>query len=133
MADELGTFNEKDTPVYYGLIKDHAGAVVDLTAADSLTLTLYEESTEAVVNSRTAQNVKNANGVTVYATAQSVTIDGVAISYNLIWPTTIADNAIIGTRSLEKHIGVFTAIWSSGTKRSTHEVSWLIRNLTKVS
>jgi hypothetical protein len=129
---DLGTFNEKDTPVYYGLITDHAGAVVDLTAADFLTLTLYEESTEAVVG-RSAQDVKNANGVTVYATAQSITIDGVATSYNLIWPTTIADNTIVGTRSLERHIGVFTAIWSSGTKRSTHEMSWLIRNLTKVS
>jgi hypothetical protein len=133
MADELGTFNEKNTPVYYGLIKDDLGLVLDMTAVDSFTLSLYEESTEAIVNARSTQDVKNLNGVSVYATAQSVTIDGVAISYNVKWPTLILDNAIVGTRSLEKHIGVFTTIWASGTKRDDHEMSWLIRNLKKVA
>ncbi len=131
--EDVGTFNEKDTPVLYLLVKDHTGTAVNLTAADSVTLTLWEESTETVVNSRTAQDVKNANGVTVYATTQTITVDGVTTSYNIMWPTVILDNAIIGKRLPEKHIATFVVIWSSGTKRSTHEVFWHLNNLTKVT
>ena len=73
MANELGTFNELDTPVYYALVKDDVGATMDMTAVDAITLTLHEDTTGAILNGRIAQNVKNANQVTAYATAESAT------------------------------------------------------------
>jgi hypothetical protein len=130
--DSLGTFNEQDTPCYYALIKDDLGLVLDLTAADALTLTVYDAMTATVLNSRNAQNVKNTNGVTAYATEQSVTIDGEAVAYNLKWPLVAAEMAMVGTRETEEHRAMFVVTWST-TKRKSHECFWIVRNLKKVA
>ena len=134
--DSLGTFNERETPVYYALIQDDLGQTLDLTAADAITLTVYDVLTGTVLNSRNAQDVKNANGVTVYATAQSVTVGAETVNYNLRWPLVSAETAIVNTMrpldQLEEHRAMFAVTWST-TKYKPHECCWFVRNLKKVA
>ena len=117
---DLGTVNEGATALYTAILKDETGAVIDGTALDSLTLTAYDQASGTILNSRNAQNVKNANGVTI--TAQGV----------LSWTLAPADNAIVGSAAIERHVALFRATWASGLKQCPHELTWHVRNLTKM-
>lgn len=131
---DLGTFNERDTPVYYGLVEDDIGDVVDMTAVDSLTLTVWDEITGTPLNGRAEQDVKNANGVTCYATAQTATIKGVTVTYNIKWPLVEAEMVIVNDAHVrEQRHATFIAKWSSSTKRKTEDVVWTVENLRKVA
>ena len=118
MAD-LGTVNELASAKYTAVLKDESGVVIDGTGLDSLTLTVYAVDTGAIVNSRNAQNVWNTNGVTI-------TSEGV-----LTWTLSPADNTILTGAALERHAAMFLAVWASGTKKCPHELTWLVRNLSK--
>jgi hypothetical protein len=73
------------------------------------------------LNGRDAQNVLNANGVT---------IDD---SGNLVWTLAPADNAIVSPGAdLERHRAVFDVQWSS-TRRLVHEVEILVRNVRSIT
>ena len=98
------------TGVYTGTLKDETGAAVALADLTTLTLTLRTGDTSlgAVVNSRNAQDVKNANNVTFHATSGLLT-----------WSVQVADMPVpsaLGTGGSEHHNAVFIATWSSGTK-----------------
>jgi len=131
MAD-LKTVNERTVARYLALIVDENGDAIDLTAADDITLTAYEPGTGAVLNSRNAQDAKNANNVTVYATPQTDTVDGATVTYNLEWAQQPADNVILGSSALERHAAMFVVTWAT-TKQARHELTWLVRNLTKAT
>lgn len=133
MATDLGTFNERSTPTVYALIKDDAGAVLDLTAVTSLLLTVWESVNGTILNGRTAQDVKNANGVTVYATAQTTTVNGATVSYNLKWPLVEAEMATVNaSRPIEDHYAMFDVRWAT-TRRHNEEFVWHVNNLAKVT
>ncbi|HOG29223.1 MAG TPA: hypothetical protein PLT35_08075 [Vicinamibacterales bacterium] len=127
MAD-LATMNERASGRYIGTLRDEAGTL--LTAADltAATLTLYDQASGTIVNSRSAQNVKNANGVTLYDTLQTDVATGK--TYNLLWLIEPADNAIVGTGPAERRVALFV-FTCSATKEVPHEVTWIVRNLTK--
>lgn len=117
MAD-LGTFNEGTSSVYTAQLKDELGAAIDGTALDSLTLSVMDSDTLTPINSRTNQDVKNTNGVTV-------TVAGV-----LTWRMTPADMALLSqTNRRERRTAVFVAKWASSTKQVTHDFTWTVRNL----
>ena len=115
----LGIVNERASALYTAVLKDETGAVIDGTALDSLTLTVYEAASGTILNGRDAQNVKNTNGVTITAGGA------------LTWVLDPADNAVLGTGPSERHVALFIATWASGAKKCPHELTWHVRNLAK--
>lgn len=128
MAD-LQTLNEGTSALYLATLKDETGAVLNGTALDSLTLTVHDTKTLQIVNSRNAQDVLNKNGVAVYATLQSLIIDGVTKTYNLSWTISPLDNVMLGSAKTENRTALFVAKWASGAKACTHKLTWTITNL----
>ena len=55
------TLTERTSAEYTATLKDAAGIVLPLTAIDTATLTFKDVKTGTVINSRTAQNIKNTN------------------------------------------------------------------------
>ena len=117
----LGPINERTSSRYTATLTDETGAAIDGTALDTATLTLSDVATGTVLNSRTAQNVKNANGVTISAGGA------------LVWVLDPADTAIVGTALVEEHRALFTLTWGgAGVKACRHEVLIQVRNLAGV-
>ena|SRR5947209_1858018 len=111
--------NEKTTARYTAQLVDETGAGIPAASLATLTLTLYDVATSGIINSRSAQNVLNVNGVTVDT------------SGNLVWTMDPLDNAVIGSRELEAHVALFE--YTYGSKGGKHEVSLLVANLQKVT
>lgn len=115
---------EQTTPKITAVIKDENGTAIPASSLDTLTLDLYNQSdapTFTVINLRSAQNVLNANGVTVDA------------SGNLTWQMVTADNVIIdSTLKTEKHRAVFNWTYSAGAKTGRHIIDLTVVNLEKI-
>lgn len=120
MGVYLGSINEATTGRYTATMYDETGTVIDGTALTTLTLTLYDKATGTIINSRNAQDVNGTNGVALTATG------------GLTWTIAYADTAMVGTKEIERHVGVFVGTWSSGTKKFVHEVEMDVVNVTKV-
>lgn len=112
---------EKSIGIITALVTDENGIAISSANLTTLTLTLYEKATKAIVNTRSAQNVLNANNVTVDT------------SGNLTWNMQSADNAIIGAATIESHVALFEWTWSSGTKYGKYEIEYPIKNLYSVT
>ena len=127
----VDSVNENSTARYTATLVDETGALIPGSSLTTLTLTLSDRATGSILNNRSAQNVMNANGVTVYDTLQNgVDADGNAITYNVLWQVSPADNAIaIAGRALEVHIALFKGTWSSGTKEVTHVALITVRSV----
>jgi len=119
-VEVLGPINERTSARYTATLTDETGAAIDGTALDAATLTLYDAATGTVINSRSAQDVKNTNGVTISAAGE------------LVWVLAPADNAILGVAALETHVAFFLFTWGgAGSKACPHEVAIQVRNLAK--
>ena len=140
-------FPEGTTAQITGIIQDETGAGIAAASLTTLKLTLYDLATDAIINSRTAQDVKNTNGGSVDA------------SGNLTMVLTPADNVILGSAStskalgdlmaargsqplplggkarsqVETHVALFEFTYSSGTKAGKTEVFLDVLNLNKVA
>jgi hypothetical protein len=123
MSITLGPVNERTTSRYTsGPLTDEDGAVVPGSVLSSATLTLTDEKTRTVINSRNAQNVNQANGVT---------ISDLGI---VTWLLVPADNPIITNRlSQEVHVATFDLRWDAGASRAMHEVKILVNNVGAVT
>jgi hypothetical protein len=119
----LGPVNERTTARYTsGPLTDEDGAVVPGSILSSATLTLKDEKTRTIINSRNAQNVNQANGVT---------ISDLGI---VSWLLTPADNPIVNTRvTQEPHIATFDLRWDAGSSRAMHEVRILVTNVGAIT
>lgn len=133
MAVEPKTFDvlEQATAQYRAKVVGNDG-VTFLPASTLLTLalTLYVVKTDGTigyVNTRNAQNVLNANNVTVYETLQ-VAAD--ATTYNLLFTLQVADTTLVEALPFERHIALFEWTWSGGAGK--HEVVFVVKNLTEV-
>ncbi len=113
------TVLEATTARYLATLQDEAGTPIPGSSLATLTLTLYDRASGEIINGRNAQNVKNANGVTIGE-------DGA-----LVWTMTPADTAILGSGTQEAHVALFAWTWGGG-KTGRHEVTLLVTNLTKV-
>lgn len=121
MPDSTFVVRERATALYQATLKDEAGVVIPSSAIATLTLTLRNAADDAIINGRDAQNVLNANGVTVHAT-----------SGLLVWTMTPADNAIQDdTLPNELHLALFEFTYST-TKGGHHEVALTVQNRKKV-
>jgi hypothetical protein len=112
---------EKTSAKVTAVIKDEDGNAIPSGSLDSLKLTLYVKGTDTHVNSRDAQNVLNANDVTVDAQG------------NLTWLLRPEDTVMNGTGTSEVHVALFEWAWNGGTKAGKHEIEMTIVNLSQVS
>lgn len=111
--------NERTSARYSVPLTDQAGAAV--TALTGLTLSLIDVETEAVINSRDAQNVLNEHNVTF-------------VTGTVTWAIQPADNVIVTTspsKTYELHKAIFTATWAGGGQ-AVWEVEIRVKNIPKV-
>jgi hypothetical protein len=117
-------FREGSTPILHlQLYKQDNGRVtkkLSLAELSTLTLTYFNQSTGSTINSRTNQNVKNANDVVVTADCE------------IIWKMTSSDTACAVTsledEKLEHHIALFEWVLTNGMKGSTRVSVYIIRD-----
>lgn len=125
LSEKERRVEEKSTGRYKVVLNDEAGAVIPLSDMTTITLTLYDDYTGTIINSRNAQNVKNTNNV-LYTEAGLLT-----------WTLQPNDNVIVTsevrTNGYEKHIALFEYTWSSGAKAGKHELEFQVRQLNKVT
>jgi hypothetical protein len=119
---DIGRVRERSTGSYTATLQDEAGSPIALVSLTSLTLSLYDVNTGTVLNSRNNQNVLNLNNVTFGVTGGLLT-----------WSVQAADNAVVGSRSLERHRAVFEYTWASGAKRDWHRIELLVEAEAEVS
>jgi hypothetical protein len=101
--------NKANSGRYRASLVDETGVPVPAASLSSLTLTLYDQRTDTIINSRDAQDVLNVNGVTVDANGL------------LTWTVLPADNPIVTRGTAEEtHVALFE--WTFGSKRGSHEV-----------
>lgn len=125
LTAEQRKVREKCTAVYTATIKDENGVALASASLTTLTLTLYDQASGTIINSRDAQDILNTHNVTVSAL-------GV-----LVWTMQPADNAIVGTSVAagyrERHVALFQWTWSAGTKAGKYEVLIDVEQLVKVT
>src|SRR5262245_59212592 len=120
MPTQFKNILEKTSRKYTAVLKDLDGVSIPSATLNTLHLTLYSIHSLAIINSRQAQNVLNANQVTVDANG------------NLAWEMLPANNAILDdSLATEIHRALFEWTWA-GTKSGAHEVDFQVRNLNKV-
>ncbi len=114
---------EKTTPKITATIQDENGTAIPAASLTTLTLTLYnrEDSAKTIINSRNAQNVLNANNVTVDSNGL------------ITWSVQPLDTAILGTASSERHRAVFEWTYNSGAKNGKYIIDMTIKNLAKTT
>ena len=86
-------------------LKDTDGVVIPSSAMTTITLTIKDQATGAVVNSRNAQSVFNVNGGTYHATSGLLSI--------ILTPS---DTAISGAKAVERHGALIAFTYASGAK-----------------
>jgi len=123
MSDPLiFAIDEQSTGQYTATIVGNDG-VTPLPGAtlSTLVLTLYAikaDGTDGIVNARNAQNVLNANDVTVDAAGL------------ITWAIQVADTTLVEAVPFERHLALFEWTWPAGAGK--HEVGLLVRNLHRV-
>jgi hypothetical protein len=112
---------ERTTPLYTATLVDEDGAIIPGSTLTTLVLTHYNLATDAILNSRDAQNVLNANNVTVSEL-------GI-----LEWVLQPLDTLIVDdTLCLETHVALFEFTWNSGARVGKHEIRYEVRNYEQV-
>lgn len=121
---------ESSTARLTAIVEDESETPIPAASLDTLTLLLYDQTTEldspgstsAVINGRNRQSILNANGGTVDA------------SGNLALILTPADNVIINTgRPLERHVALFEYTYGAGLKAGKQEVLIDVVNLSRTT
>ena len=116
-------YAEKKTAKITATLKDEDGLALALANVDTLVLTLYEEATGTIINSRSGSDIKNTGGGTLDATSGAFTL-------------TLApdDMAIIQTdRNKEWHVALIEWTYNSGADGGGKEIAFQVQNLVKVS
>ena len=117
---------EKTGAQYTTTMKDADGTAIPLANISTIVLTLYNYGDSSIINTRTVQDVKNANNVTIHATSGLLT-----------WAIQADDNPIVSSdiavNSKETHIALFEIAYTGGGTPGKHEVYLLVKNLGKVS
>jgi len=130
MARTVYTTDEGTTPVYSFQMTDSADAsTIPESSLLTLTLTYYNLVDGTIINSRTAQDIKDANDVVV-STAGLVTW-GLVVA-----DTAISDIAITEVGEYEVHRALFQWTYTSTdstTKSGKDEIDIRILNLGKVT
>ena len=103
---------------YSARLVDENNAAIDITVVESLELTLYDSTTDEIINNREDQNVLNLNGVTLDC-------DG-----TLTWLWEALDMPRLHTtKAAETHIALFRVVWGSGVKQLLHDVAFRVNKV----
>lgn len=114
------TVKELNSAIYRGTLVDETGT--GFGGVVSLTLTLYDKVSLDIINTRNAQNVLNANQVTLDVATGA-----------LRWDLLPLDNPILNDAlTREVHVALFVAKWSGVTKQLNHEITLNVTNLAKL-
>ena len=116
---------EDSSATWTGYIRDAAGVAIASADIVALTITLYDKLTGTAINTRTAQDILNANNVTVHATSGLIT-----------WEIQPLDNVIVGTtlktNKSEEHVALIEGTYDT-SKKFKKEIKIKVVNLEKVS
>jgi hypothetical protein len=112
---------EGTTRLYTATLKDEADMGIPVSSIVTITLKQWEPVTEAIVNGRDVQNVKNANNVTIGDTGPTAGL--------LTWTMQPADTAIVQAPPppVEFHRALFEFTYNTDRK-GKHEVRFRIPN-----
>lgn len=98
------------------------GVPVTLAQLGTLTLKLYNKRTQAIINSKSATDIKNANGGTVHASTGAGTLQ--------LLP---ADNPIIdATQRLETHVAFIKGTYNGGAGVVEKSIQFRVRNIALI-
>lgn len=113
---------EKSTYRITGTLVDETGAVIAAASLSTLTLTLYNLTTLAIVNSVTAVNILNTGRGTVGTAGEFVLT---------LLP---ADSPMVDTANdTETRVALVEWTYAAGAKAGKHEYVYDVRNLNKVT
>lgn len=120
------TVNEDTTATMVVTVTDSAGGAIANTDYTAITLTLLDEETHAIINSRQDQDVL---GAPANIGANNVVIDAAG---ELTWSMQIADNDYVDptrTKQIEFHRAIFTidGDFGSGAERIIHEIRFPLK------
>jgi hypothetical protein len=117
------TTDELESGALSYTLVDETGAAVALASITAMLMTLYDEKTGAIINSRNAQDVLNTNQCTFHATTGA-----------FAWAPLPADMAMSSgsTQATERHIAQIRTTWTSGTKAHTHLAYFTVGNIVKL-
>ena len=102
-----------------GTFKDELSVPVPLASIGTVRLWLYDEATDAPINSKTNTDIKNTNGGIIGTT------DG-----NFSLALAPADNPILdSTLRAERHIALIVATYNGGANVVKKELAITVRNL----
>jgi hypothetical protein len=117
---------EKTGAQYTTTMKDADGTAIPLANISTIKLTLYNYADGSAINSRTTQDVKGANNVTIHDTSGLLT-----------WAIQANDNPIVSSDipvgDKETHIALFEIAYTGNGAPGKHEVYLLVKYLGKVS
>lgn len=117
--------NQYSSATWTGYLKDASGSAIALADIVSATMTLYDKKTETAINTRTAQDIKNANNVTIHSTSGLITWE-IQPEDNIIVSSTLED------RKAEEHIALITVTYDT-SKILQMEIKLNVVNMQKVS
>ena len=116
-------YAEKKTAEFTATITKLDGTTPVLLAnLDAVTLTLFVEKGGAIINSRNAADIKNANGGTVHATSGLLTL--------LLSPDDMV--TVLTGQLFEIHIALIEWTYDT-TQKGGQEIAFRVRNFAKVS
>lgn len=131
MAITRVRFTEGNSGQIISTITDTEGVFVPSDALTEAELTLYDQQTESIINTRDAQDILGVgspvgdHGVTIYPTLQT---DSEGNTYNVKWVLVPADNVIVTERrQMERHRAMFRFVWPDGELVTEFEIE--VQNL----
>lgn len=116
------TFLQGSTATYTTTLTSDGSTPVAAASVNSLTMSLIDRRTRAVINSREDQNILNTNNVTLHATSGLLT-----------WEIQEEDTAIVNTtdpvqfQKDELHFAIFTVLFDTSTRTAKHILPMQIR------
>jgi hypothetical protein len=114
----LGRFREQDTPILRATVSDNSvpAAAIPGSALSTMTLTIYDEHTQAIVNARDHVDIKS----------------NVDESGQLVFRLTEDDMAMVTpTRRTEQRRCLLEWTWATN-QRASWEAQFVIENVAKV-
>jgi hypothetical protein len=119
MITSLPAYNQGSTQIISASLTDQNGDAIATAGLTTLTATLTVRATGAVINSRSAQDIKNANGGTYADGALTLTLAP-------------ADSPHAGQAPVEEHVLLLQWTYNSGTQGGNEEILLRVRDVGRV-
>jgi len=112
---------ERTTRRVTAIVVDENDVGLDVAVITAIKMTLYDKKTSDIINSRDAQDIKNANNVTISSVGA------------LVWTVQVLDNIIVtATEVLEHHVALIEWTWNVGNNSGHDEIDIFVQNTVKV-